>query len=250
MEPKLSFIRSSLNIYENNRNLAEYETDEYTLDLTGGVNIGLLGPIKIGWSERYRSANLEIGFPLFRNDEKRYGGWFATVDFNQFDRLYVPTRGWSFKGSYFDTPEEDYSKAGLELRAAQNLGEYVFSGRLQIEGSPIGTLPAYDAVALGGFLNLCGFMPNQIIGDSLYYGSVRAEKILGQLPIGLRGDMRIGIALETGKVDGRYSELKLEGWQNSIAAYFGGETPLGPVFIGYGYSQQGMSSIYLFIGTP
>jgi len=93
-------------------------------------------------------------------------------------------------------------------------------------------------------------MPDQIIGDSLYYGSVRAEKILGHLPIGLRGDMRLGIALETGKVDGRYSELELEGWQNSIAVYLGGETPLGPAFIGYGYSQEGMSSIYLFIGTP
>jgi len=250
LEPKLSFTRRSLNIYQNNRNLAEYKTDEYTLDLLGGVNIGLLGPIKIGWSERYRSADLEIGSPLFSNDEKRFGGWLATVDFDQFDRLYVPTRGWSFRGRYFDTPQEDYSKARFDLRGAQNFGEYVFSGRLQMAGSPRGTLPAYDAVALGGFLNLSGFMPDQIIGDSLYYGSVRAEKILGQLPIGLRGDMRIGIALETGKVDGRYSELELEGWQNSIAVYLGGETPLGPVFVGYGYAQEGISSIYFFIGTP
>ena len=171
LEPKLSFTRGSLNIYENNINLAEYETDRYTLDLIGGVNIDLLGPIKIGWSERYRSADLEIGSPLFENEKKHFGGWLVTIDFDQFDRLYVPTHGWSFKGSYFDTPEENYSKARLELRGAQNLGEYVFSGRLQFEGSPEGTLPNYDAVTLGGFLNLSGFMPNQIVGDSLYYAS-------------------------------------------------------------------------------
>ncbi len=250
LEPKLSFTRRSLNIYENNRSLAEYETDEIVLDLLGGVNIGLLGPITIGWSERYRSADLKIGNPLLSTDEKRFGGWLATVYFDQFDRVYVPTHGWSFKGSYFDTSEENYSKARLDLRGAQNFSDYVFSGRLQIAGSPRGILPVYDSVALGGFLNLSGFMPEQIIGDSLYYGSVRAEKILGQLPIGLRGDMRIGVALETGKVDGRYTELELEGWQNSIAVYLGGETPIGPVFIGYGYAQEGMSSIYLFIGTP
>jgi len=93
-------------------------------------------------------------------------------------------------------------------------------------------------------------LPDQIIGDSLYNGNVRAEKILGQLPIGLRGDMRLGVTLETGKVDGRYSELELEGWQNSIAVYLGGEAPIGPVFNGYGYAHEGMPSIYLFIGTP
>ena len=250
LDPKLSFTRRSLNIYENNRSLAEYETDELVLDLLGGVNIGLLGPITFGWSERYRSADLRIGNPLLSADEKRFGGWLATVNFDQFDRLYVPTHGWSIRGDYFDTREEDYSKVRLDLRGAQNFGDYVLSGRFQVAGSPRGTLPVYDSVALGGFLNLTGFMPEQIIGDSLYYGSVRAEKILGQLPIGIRGDMRFGVALETGKVDGRYTELELEGWQNSIAVYLGGETPIGPAFIGYGYSQEGMSSIYLFIGTP
>jgi len=154
------------------------------------------------------------------------------------------------KGSYFDTPSEDYSKGTLDLRAAQNIGDYVFSGRFSIAGSLDGTLPLYDAVALGGFLNLSGFAHDQILGDSLIYSNIRFEKILGQLPIGLRGDMRAGLALEAGQVDGRYTEIELDGWQNSFAVYLGGETPIGPVFIGYGYSTEGVSNFYVFIGTP
>jgi NTE family protein len=111
-------------------------------------------------------------------------------------------------------------------------------------------LPFYDAVALGGFLNLSGFARAQIIGESLAYGNVRAEKIVGKLPLGLRGDMRVGVALEAGKVNGRYTETNLDGWQNSVTAYVGGETPLGMVYFGYGYSSNGPGNYYLFIGTP
>lgn len=61
--------------------------------------------------------------------------------------------------------------------------------------------------------------------------------------------MRVGVALESGKVGGRYTETNLDGWQNSVAIYAGGETPLGPVYAGYGYAN-GMSNIYIFVGTP
>ena len=105
-------------------------------------------------------------------------------------------------------------------------------------------------MALGGFLNLSGFARNQIIGESLAYGNVRVEKIVGRLPAGLRGDMRVGLAVEGGKVDGRYTETNLNGWQSSVTAYVGGETPLGMAYLGYGYSPNGMGNFYLFIGTP
>ena len=77
-----------------------------------------------------------------------------------------------------------YDKAELDLRAAESFGDFILLGRVRGAGSFTGTLPFYDAVALGGFLNLSGFVRNQIIGDSLAYGSVRVEKIVGRLPAG------------------------------------------------------------------
>ena len=70
------------------------------------------------------------------------------------------------------------------------------------------------------------------------------------VPAGLRGDMRVGLALEGGKVDGRYTETNLNGWQSSVTAYVGGETPIGMVYLGYGYAPNGMGNFYLFIGQP
>ena len=250
IEPAISFQRDPIGIYQNNNKIAEYRVNEFRADLMAGVNFGPPGSIRLGWVERDRKASLETGTPAISSGEKRFGGWMARLDLEQLDRLFMPTHGWSVKGSYFDSPSENYSKAELDLRASENIRDVIFHGRLYFAGSPKGNLPAFDPARLGGFLNMSGFSPNQIFGDSVNFGSVRVEKIVGELPLGLRGDMRIGMSLERGKVGGRFSETELNGWQNSLAVYAGGETPLGPVYAGYGYSPNGMSLVYVFIGTP
>lgn len=170
--------------------------------------------------------------------------------FDQFDRLYAPTEGWWVVGNYFNSPAEGYSRAELDLRAAAHVNDLIVLGRLYGAGAPSGTIPAYDALKMGGFLNMSGFVRGQITGTSVAYGSVRVEKIIGELPLGLRGDMRIGLALESGKVGGRFTETNLNGWQNNIAVYIGGETPLGPVYAAYGYAPNGMSNVFVYFGTP
>jgi len=250
LEPSFTYMRGPLDIYQNNKRVAEYKVDQTTLDLMAGVNVGLWGPVSVGWTERYRSAELDVGTPTTSNAGQHYNGFLAKMDFDQFDRLYDPTRGWGARGSYFYAAGDGYDKAELDLRAAENFGDYIVHGRIRGAGSFTGALPFYDAVALGGFLNLSGFARNQIIGESLMYGNVRLEKIIGQLPAGLRGDMRVGLALEGGKVNGRYTETELNGWQSSVTAYAGGETPLGMVYVGYGYSPNGINNFYMFIGTP
>ena len=93
-------------------------------------------------------------------------------------------------------------------------------------------------------------MQNQLNGDDMRYAGVRVEKIIGRLPLGLRGDMRAGVSLETARVGTPYTETQLTGRLNSASIYLGGETPLGPVYLGYGRSDSGASSVYLFLGTP
>lgn len=248
VQPRIGFRRETIDIYQSNDRLAQYKLDEWRLELMAGINIGVWGPIRFGWLERDRSASLDIGSPTLPEGDTRFGGWYATLNFDQFDSLFVPNRGWSVQSTYFDASNGDYARAEIDARIARDFGDYVFHGRVRAGGSPTGELPIYDALSLGGFLNMSGFATNQIVGDSLRYASVRGEKIIGRLPLGLRGDMRVGIGLETGKVDGRFSETELEGWQDSIALYVGGETPIGPVYLGYGYSPEGVSNFFLSVG--
>jgi NTE family protein len=251
IEPRIAFQRQNLYVFQNDQKLAEMEIYDTTGEVAFGTRIGTLGQAKVGWQETHKSASVDIGLPLVQGYRVRYGGWFASVDLDHLDRIYVPRRGWAAAARYFDSPSQGFSKFEVELRGAYPMGDFVFQGRLSYAGSPVGQLPDYDPTKLGGFLNMSAFARDQLIGDDAGYAGVRIERIVGRLPLGLRGDMRVGLSLEGSRMGLRYTETTLAAWQNSIGLYLGGETPIGPVFIGYGYSpSSGYANAYLLIGTP
>ena len=253
VETALSYGKETVGFYQDDHKLADYEMLRGVASLGAGVNVGQLGQMHAGWRKSWLQYDLTTGVPSFLFPESEKGtssGGYLALDFDQMDRLYFPTSGWSSKIGYFNSPTDDYGKLTVDLRGAYALDDYVLNARFSYQGSLRGTLPIYDAGTLGGFHNLGGFAPNQLVGDDIRYFGLRAEKIIGRLPLGLRGDMRAGLALETAKVGIPYLETNRTGWLNSATLYLGGETPLGPVYLGYGQSDAGVSSVYLFIGTP
>lgn len=242
--------QSRLNIYQDDKRIAQYKVNEGSIGLSLGTNVGLLGPVRLGWVERQRQFDPDIGAPTLPRADQHFGGWKAALEFDQFDRLHFPKHGWSAQLALFDSPQMGYSRFDADLRAAFSLGGTVLNGRLRHTASPRGALPVYDAGALGGFLNLTAFAPNQVLGDNISYAGLRAEQILGRPPLGLRGDLRIGLALEAAVVGTRFTETGRSGMLDSTAVYLGGDSPLGPIYAGFGYSTSRVSNLFIFIGTP
>ena len=250
VEPIAGYDRRLAPLYQVNQKFAEYRVERAAGQIAAGANVGLLGQARVGWLQQHLDYSLETGLPTFPTASVNYGGPFFSVDFDQFDRLYFPSRGWSTNLRYFSSGDPDFSRLDVELKGAYPVGRHVLSGTVSYTGSPRGTLPIFDAARLGGFLRMSAFAKDQLLGDDIYYAQLRAERILGYLPIGLRGDIRLGGALETAHRGVRYSETQLTGWLNSASIYLGGETPLGPLYLGYGYSTSGTWTVYFFLGTP
>ena len=166
------------------------------------------------------------------------------------NRLVFPTDGWAATLHYFHSRRNDYARLSAELRGALSLGDWVLGTRAQYTGSTRGLLPPAEAGSLGGFLNLSGFARGQLVADRLAYGHLRFERIIGRAPLGLRGDLRLGLALEAARVSRPFTELRRRALLDSVTLYFGGETPFGPVYLGFGHSTAGSSNAYLFLGTP
>jgi NTE family protein len=250
VEASAGASQTRLHIYENDHRIAQYKSNETELGAYLGTHAGLLGPVRLGWEHRSRSFEVDVGSPALPRAKVIYGGWKASLDFDQFDRLYFPTRGWAAKLGHFDSRQAGYARTDAELRAAGTLGRSVLNGRLRYTGSSRGQLPIYDAAALGGFQNMTAFATGQILGDRVQYGGLRAEQIVGNLPLGLRGDVRFGLGLETARVNQRYTETQRSGPIHSASIYFGGETPFGPAYVGLGLGTGGVMSLFLFVGTP
>jgi NTE family protein len=238
-------------IYQDDARLAVYKESQTFATLGVGMNVGLLGQIHLQWRETLEEMSLDTGLPWFPKFEpKRTGGLQAVLDFDQQDRLFWPTKGWATHLNYFQASNADYARLDAEVKAAYKLNAVVLAGKLSYQGAVTGRLPYDNAGSLGGFLNMAGYARGQLVGDDIRFAQVRAEKILGTAPLGLRGDMRLGLALETAKVGYPYTETKRTGPLNSTTLYLGGETPLGAVYLGIGRAGDGAANFYLFLGTP
>ncbi len=251
VDAQTDYKRERNDYWLRDQRVAEYRVARTRLDLTAGMNFSLLGQLRFGWREMRSSKALDTGVDLFADvAAQSSNGWLLSLDMDQFDRLYFPRRGWSAQASYYSSDRSGYSRVSLDGRAAWPLADWVLGARASWTGSPRGQLPIYDAAKLGGFLNLTGYASGQLIGDESAYAHVRAERIIGRAPLGLRGDMRLGVALEVGKIAQPYTLQVRNGWLNSVAFYLGGETAFGPIFVGVGRASSGSVNAYLVVGAP
>ncbi|MES2537535.1 MAG: patatin-like phospholipase family protein [Pseudomonadota bacterium] len=249
VEPLLALRRDYINLYQDDDRIAEYRVIEKRAAANVGMNAGGFGQARLGWQFRQFDTVISTGAANLPTGERTVKGWISDLDIDQLDRAYFPTRGWAAKVNFFSARDFDYSKLSMDLRAAKTWAPHTLSGRLYYVDSPKGNLPIFDAEALGGFLRLSGYSADQIIGGKIRFGSVRAERIIGKMPLGITGDLRTGLSLEMGKVDQRFTETNLQGWQRAFSVFLGGETPVGPLYLGFGrVLNGGPSSIYLYLG--
>lgn len=249
VEPILSWQQDYTDLYQDEHRLAQYRVIEQRAAAYLGANVGSIGQVRAGWLFRKFDTTVETGASELPTGKRSLGGWSADIDFDQLDRPYFPSRGWYARLELFSGQQIPYTRLSVDLRGAASWMSYAVNGRLSYVDAVRGTLPAFDAPALGGFLRLSGFNPRQIVGGRAQFASVRAERIIGRMPMGFAGDLRAGLSLETGKVDKRFTETGRDGWQPALSLYLGGETPLGPLYLGYGHVVRGgPSSFYLYLG--
>jgi NTE family protein len=250
VQPALALARDRLNVYQDDSRIAEYRLRSRGASLGLGFNAGTVGQLRLERTVREIDATVETGAASLPAGDSTLRGWQLVADLDQLDSAFFPSRGWAARAAWFRHDDGDYSRLATELRATRVWGPYVINGRLHYTASTSGRLPLADAAALGGFLNLSGYVRNQVLADDVRFASLRGEKIIGRMPLGLHGDLRIGLSLEAGSARNRFTETRLDGWQAAASLYLGGMTPLGPLYFGAGLAQGGRSSLYLFIGLP
>lgn len=242
-----------LDLYADEDRISEYVIERTRAAASLGLSFGALGRVRLGMHAASWRPSLRTGLPLLESGTVRKHGLTFDLDLDHLDRRFFPTDGWALKLHAVDNRgggRPDYTRASFELRHAWSQGPWVFGSRLSWTGSPRGRLPNHDSATLGGFLNLSAYSIDQVAGDSARYGHVRTERVIGRMPLGMRGDMRVGTALELARVGRTYIPTRFTGTLYSLTAYVGGDTPFGPVYVGLAHSFSGATNTYLFIGAP
>lgn len=170
------------------------------------------------------------------------------------DDAQFPRRGQFVQGSlrhHLRSLGGEFDATVLELRGLQALpigddDRLLFQTRLQYtEGD---NLPADEFSFLGGFLDLSGYPEDARVGrhsalaQAIYYHPLAS--LFGRYRVFAGGSLESGNTWESERDIGFDSLL----WGGS--AFVAAESPLGALYLGYGRTEAGEDSLYLFVGKP
>jgi outer membrane protein assembly factor BamA len=176
------------------------------------------------------------------------GAVFGRIVLDGLDDLRWPEHGarlalageWSSAGL---GAEREYWLAGLELRAARQLGERVtLQGDLALSLSG-DDLPVYDWYRLGGEVLVPGYRREELKGAQAmaFAASVRV-RVLGQLRALLRGG--------AGNVFATTDQIGFDQLRWGVATGFYHPSPIGPVSIEFAVHDGGETLTTLSVGWP
>jgi len=225
-----------------------------------GVELGAqftrYGETRLGLTLARTRAKLDTGLPILEvsGDYLQHSAftWRTLVD--QLDNLNFPRKGYAAALDLIAARkalggEVDYTKAEFSGSYAYSLGEntLVLSARA---GSALGSkdLPPGRQFQWGGFLQQSGYPTGALLGQELrfaravYYNRLQRWSVFG----GLYG----GASLEVGRMDKPLVPGNQEGTLYSGALLLGVDTPIGPLYLGYGRASRGFNAWYLYLGRP
>jgi len=93
-----------------------------------------------------------------------------------------------------------------------------------------------------------GYPTGALLGEDIRFARLVYTHRLAQFSLldGVYG----GVSLEIGRVGRPLVPNNEQGTLRSAALLLGVDTPLGPLYLGYGRSNHGYDSAYLFLGRP
>ncbi len=254
--PRVELARQPTDVYDGNRRLARIDVTYGRASFDVGSQLASVGEARVGLARGFGDAKLSIGSADFGQDLRRVrqGAYTARLFVDQLDSASFPRTGYDGEAQLFASrpglgAQDKYTKWFAGADAAHSFGDHTF-----VAGGLVGgrhgsdPLPTYDLFSWGGFLRGSGYRAGGLIGDHIQFGRLLYYQKLARQTL-LEG-VYAGVSVEAGKVGGSPVPGSPTGWIKSGSIYFGIDTLLGPLYLGYGQASGSQRSFYFYLGRP
>lgn len=235
---------------------AEYQ--QFTAFAEIGWNIQPWSAVALGYNGISGTAKEIDG-----NDQQDYTahGPYFSFAYDDLDNLYFPTEGLLLEaevglGISRSTLNNDSSINGenifynAQLIKPLNFQRHTLLAMFKAGGSESDELIPIYVQDLGGLFNLSGFHRYELNGRYRLFGALNYRYRLLDNHFGaFSAPVYIGGSIERGGVWDDSSDVS---WDSSIGAasiFVGVDSPVGPLYFGYGQAEAGENSFYLSVGS-
>ncbi len=254
VEPRVSYLNTPYDIYLGDVKYAVYNDQVLGAGADVGANLREFGEARVGLYFGKRRFKLTTGPTFFpASEDVNVGVARVALRLDRLDSASFPRAGYylSFDGLSSRKElgaSEAYSRYEAQARAAFSNGRHTLRLTARGGGSPDeDALPGYAQFQLGGFLNMSGYRPQQLMGPSFIYGRAIYQYKIGNIPLfdGIYTGLAYEVANMPQLIDANNKPLFQSG-----TLYVAADTPLGVGYLGFGFASGGNQAIYLFLGNP
>jgi NTE family protein len=241
---------------------AEPADETYTAELhrsafVGGFDLGWQPSVRwrlsTGMERGHEKASFSIGLPGLGQFTSDIGLVRGRVTYDSLDSVSFPRRGMRLDvSSDLYSPEIGATESADVTRLAFDAAfghrrNHLLLG-LQLAYSNGGEQTIGTSSKVGGLANLSGYLADEVVANELglaraiYYRKLTQDGALLNLP------MYAGASLELGGFWEDRDAIDNSDLITAGSLFFGMDTILGPIFLGYGRAETGVDAFYLRIG--
>ncbi len=250
INPYLTAQRRDLLAYDDDGNaLANIRVTDYGGGMSFGREFGRSAVLQLGVRRFGGDAKTTIGPPGLKEDFDA-GEWTALAVWDRLDDLYLPTRGTRARLQYVSSEEwlgadTEFDQLLFNGLTNKTWGRHNAMLFLRYNVTLDGDAPIYGLFTGGGFLNMSGFEPNELVGPN--FGVAGAGYRFEAIQSGFLPGY-VGGTLEYGNAADDRSDVFSEGILNG-SVYFAYDTPLGPMYLGWGWNTDTHGVLFLSLGA-
>ncbi|WP_428617260.1 patatin-like phospholipase family protein [Shewanella sp.] len=254
---ELGYENKEWTLYEENNRVIELDQVRFRAELGVGLNYIKEGKVEVGLVGE--SGYLDNAVFIGELDYSSYGAYLK-FGFDDLDSISFPTSGNRVTINMYYRREhspdifgEDPSETSFQIKAdwrgALSVGNHAFVGKASLATVDKERGFSVNVSELGGFLNLSGYHKNALVGPHKLFGAFIYQYDLGRDMLGMTDyPLYVGTSIEAGNVWSIRDSVSFDDLIYGGSLYLGTDTPIGPAAIGYGWTDDGENTVFLFLG--
>jgi NTE family protein len=245
------------NLYvQDHQSSAEFQRKTNTVNVDTGWSLGSLGEWRAGWYGSRDTLALQVGYNgLFdlSDSNAHEQGLRTRLVLDQLDNPRWPRNGYALQLDMHKplqrSDDPDPQPSGAFMLDTVTTDRHDISWRLTLRGGYSDKNDAAEVFELGGFRNLSGYQPGELLGHQMAFVRGMVSWRVASLPSALGSGLYVGASAEAGQVWAALPLQRSTGWLPAGSLFVGADTLLGPVFMGVGYGKKGQLTGYFNLGV-
>ena len=254
VSPSLDIFRRRQDIWSEGEPFATYRLNRREIRMAGGRVLNNHSEIRLSAFYANNSLDLIVGDPYYPDLEESQAGFDLNFRRDTENSVLFPRSGGQASLTLGRTLEEmgsDNEVTTFSLNAAQawSFGEFTLAPYVEYGENQDPANSFADLFFLGGPGRLSGLGGAELYGDKIALGRLQAYRRLKNIVIaGIAIRLYAGVSLEAGNTFTFEQSVSLNEFLYGGTVFIGAETPIGPLYIGYGYTEGNRTRWYLAIG--